>query len=131
MTLLNVASSSIFITNAAAGFLKKNILYAALFVMLTLTSWYVHGVGQNKIMVIADKIAILAVVLYGAYQLYLKNNYASFYFIVAFITFSISGYMFYYGQCSSSFCFHPQFGNEYHALLHVASSIGHHAIMAL
>lgn len=66
-------SSLFFITNAIAAFFYKYYLYSFLFLILTITSLIVHT-NDNMYTNIIDKIAVIAIVLYGTYMLYNKIN---------------------------------------------------------
>ena len=67
MVLLNVASSSIFITNAAAAWAFRDKLYAGLFATLVATSFLAHGF-DHPVLTFVDKVVVYAVVAYGGYK---------------------------------------------------------------
>lgn len=141
-----IASSLLFITNALAAFYKQYYLYGSLFVVLTTSSVVFHSrvltppphyfTHEFFILLpnIIDKLAILSVVFYGGRMLYTKqsdpeSNTIVGAIIVFTLLFCIGVY--YYGYICNKYCFDqdPNIGNEYHALLHIIASIGHHMII--
>lgn len=105
-------SSFCFITNVISTFEKKYYLYSFFFSMLTITS-LIHHSNYTELTSIIDRCSIMLVVLYGGYTLYNNKNNA----IVKGITvvcFLLPEY------CVS---------NNYHILLHLIGSIGHHLII--
>jgi len=90
--------------------------------------------SENRIENIIDKIAIFSVVFYGGRMLYTKQSDPESNPIVGAIivlTFLFCIGVYYYGYICNKYCFDPDpnIGNEYHALLHIISSIGHHMII--
>ena len=124
-------SSFIFITNAITAFWYEYYVYSLLFGMLTLTSLLYHS-RKNVYTHLIDKVAILAVVLYGGYMVFHKQMCHTNRCIVI-TTFILSIVLFYYGYLTTTLCYHPDtsIGNKYHSLLHLISSIGHHCIIFL
>ena len=126
-----VFSSCIFITNVISAYIKGDYIYATTFCALIATSVIYHS-NSNIYTNILDKIPILTIVLYGLYTLQYKtiagfdNNIALFVIIA---TFFLTIYLYGYGYCINDYCFHPEYGNYYHALIHIISSIGHHVII--
>ena len=126
-----VFSSCIFITNVISAYYKEDYIYATAFCALIATSVIVHST-VNIYTNILDKISIIIIVLYGLYSINYKtvagyNNNIVLFFIIA--TFFSTIYLYGYGYCIDDSCFHPKYGNYYHALMHIISSIGHHAII--
>jgi hypothetical protein len=123
-------SSCIFITNIISAYYKRDYIYATAFIALTITSVIYHY-NSNIYTNILDKIPILTIVLYGSHSLQYKTvagvNNIGLGFIIA--TFLSTIYLYGYGYCIHHYCFHPEYGNHYHALLHIISSIGHHIII--
>ena len=128
-----VISSLFFLTNALVAFLNKYYLYALFFLVLTITSLIVHNndtIHTNLI----DKIAILLVVIYGAYLLFQKMSvkYAFTCFLII-LTFLLTIYLYIYGFMNKTYCFSEDNGiaQTYHFILHLISSLGHHLIIIL
>jgi hypothetical protein len=122
-------SSLIFITNAAAAYYKRYYLYSFLFLLLTTTSLIVHY--NNTIYTnIIDKISILFIVLYGGYLLF-RSFSVDPYRLVIVATFIGTILLYIYGYMIEDFCFHPDksIGCNYHCILHLIGSIGHHLII--
>ena len=126
-------SSFMFITNILAALIQEYYIYALLFANLTITSVMFHS--NNTIYTnILDKMAILAIVLYGAWLLYNKinanNKVWAFIIIMSFLSCII---LFFYGKYNKKYCFHPikYIGDQYHCWLHIISSFGHHFIIFL
>ena len=128
-----VYSSLFFITNVITAFLNKYYLYSLLFCILTITSLIVHY-NDNSFTNFIDKIAVSAIVLYGAYMLYNKinnNNYIN--CLVIIVTFIYCIYFYIYGFLTKKFCFCEQkcISQKYHFIMHIVASIGHHFIIFL
>lgn len=122
-----ILSSIIFITNVLSTLYKKQYFYSFLFGCLTLTSLIYHyntNIYTN----------ILAIVLYGGYVLYNKipsDNYIKMLLIL--ISFFCCIFFFFYGYYIKDYCYHPNkyVGNNYHCMLHIIASFGHHLITFL
>jgi hypothetical protein len=124
-------SSLFFITNMITAYWFEYYLYSFLFCMLTITSVIYHT-NKNIYTNIIDKIAILAIVLYGAYILYHKKVLLTKTQIgIVVLSFLLCIFMFFYGYCTNKYCYDPDKGDQYHSLLHLISSIGHHLIIFL
>jgi len=120
-------SSLIFINNIILAYKYKYYIYSILFTFLVITSLIYHSYS-NIYTNILDKISIILVVLYGAYQFYNKcklNNNKLLYKILVIITFLSTIYFYFYGYTCNKYCFDITKGNLYHSLLHIISSIGH------
>lgn len=120
-----VLSSCFFLSNVIGNLYLKNYLYAFLFYFLTLTSIYHHRL-QTPFTKQIDRLAIALVVLYGGYR-FLMNKNRNF-LVVAFFLSTIVLYN--YGKVTNQFCFHPNtnISNNWHACMHLFSSVGHHLI---
>ena len=126
-------SSLFFITNILTAYYKKYYLYSFLFCILTLTSLIYHS-NNNIYTNIIDKIAIISIVLYGAFTLYNKMNFNKcLNCLIILISFLTCIYLFYYGFITKQYCFNNNkcIANNYHSILHIISSIGHHFIIFL
>lgn len=133
LNLLLLFSSLIFITNVVSTFYKKYYIYCFLFFCLTITSVIFHY-NTNVYTNIIDKLFILTIVLCGGYILYNKretDNQIQVVFIV--MTFLSVIFLFFYGYCVNNYCYHPDkcVGDNYHCILHLISSLGHHLITFL
>jgi hypothetical protein len=125
-------SSLFFITNIYATLYKGYYMYALLFVLLTLSSLIYHYPNKNIYADAFDKLCITMVVIYGGFMLYEKTADDNILYIL-FVVFSflLVNYLYFYGYCTEQYCFHPNkyIGDLSHAMIHIASSIGHHFII--
>ena len=139
-------SSLLFSTNTISTFYKRYYIYSFFFVALTMTSLLVHTHNNNNNnqyitydqALIIDKAAIAAVIAIGGYTFYKKCcNISRFSFIfvkiIIITTFLFVIYLYCYGWCVQDYCFYKEkdIANEYHMLLHLVSSLGHHLIALL
>jgi hypothetical protein len=140
-------SPFIFLLNVFINIKYELYLYAQLFLLLHISSLIYHHYyvvnnnnnnnnNNNKLMLIFDKSMIFIIVIYGVYIFYNKINMHSknislpiniYIYLCICITFLITCYLYIGGYYMNNFCFHKniQIGNNYHALLHIISSIGH------
>jgi hypothetical protein len=126
-------SSFIFVTNLVSAWYYGYDVYSFLFGTLTLTSILFHSYS-NIYTNLIDKVAILAVVSYGIYMIYHKQFiYRKIPLAMIVTTFLLCILFFYYGYWNDCFCYHPEkeISNQYHCVLHMISSLGHHAIIFL
>ena len=128
-----IYSSLFFITNAITAFYNAYYLYSFLFCILTTTSLIVHN-KDNIYTNTIDKIAVLSIVLYGAYMLYNKiniNKCVNCFIII--IKFLLCIYFYIYGFFSKKYCFcdEKNISEKYHFMLHFIGSVGHHFIIFL
>jgi len=126
-----MCSSLLFMTNVVSTLYKQKYIYSLLFTGLTGTSLMFHY-NTNLYTNLLDKMFILMVVGYGGYRLYDKTTPENNLHVMC-ITFSFVStlVLFYYGYCTNQFCYHPEYGDYYHCLLHAISSAGHHWIVLL
>ncbi len=125
-------SSFIFLTNSIIAFYISDVIYSLLFVFLFFTSIMYRITNKHAYMFIIDKLAIISVVFYGGYTLYLKLHRIS--LLISFIitvSFLLTIYLFYYGYHTQTLCYdkNKEKSNTYHSLLHLLSSAGHHLIL--
>ena len=134
-------SSLIFIINIILGFYNQYILYAILFICLTITSLFYHTY-YTQFTYIIDKVSILYVVLYGAllffqkvYLISIKNiNFINIIMsIIIVLTFIYVNFIYYYGYYNNQYCFNDNINisYKYHSLIHYISSFSHALIMLL
>jgi len=133
-----------FATNIVTAFVNEYYLYSGLFCFLTLTSVIYHS-NNNIYTNVIDKIAIILIVLYGAYILYNKikidlidlnnlfNLFNLFKYSIIIFTFLGCIYLYYYGFVNKQYCFCDDdcIAYRYHFLMHIIVSIGHHFIIFL
>lgn len=137
--ILLVYSSFIFTTNIITAFYMNYYLYAILFSILTITSvihhskfFYKNYYIYSKIL---DRFAVFCVIIYGGIILYNKIIIKGYSHIILnlsiVICFLLVGYLYTYGYYVNEYCFDKDYciQNNYHALLHIISSIGHHLII--
>ena len=125
-------SSFIFITNIFTTFYKKYYLYSFYFLCLLMSSLIYHYNSYNIYINLLDKIFIFAVVLFGFKYFIIKINY-NLLSCAIIISFLLTIYLFIYGYYTKQYCFNNDIciGNNYHCLIHLISSIGHHLIAFL
>lgn len=125
-----VATSLFFLTNAIVNYVKNYYIYSFLFLCLTITSVYYHSVN-TEFSYIIDKIFVYLVVIYGGY-IFLQNKKNIEVEIAVILLFSLTVYLYYYGSLCNTYCFDPDINisRNYHSLIHLFSSIGHHIIIA-
>jgi hypothetical protein len=130
MLQLNTQSACVFISNAlvllASGMYRDALLFSFLF----FTSVVTHEEPTFYEMHVLDQGAIYLVVLNGAWMVYKRFRVCPA-LIVAVSTFIATLYLYHYGKLTGGYCYDPHCGLEWHAFLHVVSSVGHHAIAAL
>lgn len=134
MVFLNVISSTVFATNALAAYWAQELRYSMVSGFLMLTSWCYHWSDCNYLLSIIDKMAVYALIAYGGFQMWKRKFWARhnlFMTLVGMISANITFMLYVYGYYTKSFCFHPEFGYWYHALMHCFSSLGHHCILLL
>jgi hypothetical protein len=123
-------SCTIFLTNSILAYTYDEILYSILFFVLVLTSIFLHS-SRTWVANILDKIAILGVTFYGGHLFF---TYPPKHIIIStfiYFTFFFTIYLYYIGYLTHQYCFHDDsdLANQYHSLLHMVASIGHHAIL--
>lgn len=119
--IANSISSLVFASNTIILWLINKPVYSALMFVLTTTSVYNHYVETSASQII-DKIAVYAVVVYGAYQYF---AYSVHYKQTIFALFVASGLIYYVVLPQ---IVDPQTYVLAHGLLHFIASIGHHLI---
>jgi hypothetical protein len=124
-------TSFAFLTNALVNFTSGYPLYALLFTTLFKTSilWRLYPSTATFIL---DKLAINAVVVYGGYLLYQRLHELDLAWIALIVsTFAATIYLFYYGYLTETYCYDKRKTTQlnYHSLLHLISSFGHHLIV--
>ena len=134
-----IYSSFVFFHNVLVTFMYENDVYSFLFGCLFLTSLIVHT-NYNIYTNILDKMAIIAVVVYGGYvflQRCLLNEFTNLHqYILAILivmSFLATIFLYVYGFYYNKYCFNvsKDVANAYHSLLHLISSFGHHMIVIL
>jgi ribose/xylose/arabinose/galactoside ABC-type transport system permease subunit len=128
-----VYSSVVFISNFINARLHGYHSYSTWFYVLTVTSILMHGFfSESLIMNLIDKIPIIAIVTTGGVILFEKAQFNTS-SLIALSTFICVCYLYCYGYTTEQYCFDPDIyiSKQYHAILHLISSIGHHAIIYL
>ena len=124
-------SSFLFLLNVCIGIYIKDLTYTLLFFCLFLTS-VLYRTYNNNYYLLADKLAIYAIVLYGSYILYKKYTTIPLYIYYCILTtFVLTIVLYHYGYYTYQFCFDTdaKTGYFYYSFLHCISSIGHTLIM--
>jgi hypothetical protein len=124
-------TSFVFLTNAIVAFLTQNMVYAFLMILLTISS-IIFRVFRSEEIVFIDQLFVVFIVLYGSYIFSIKAakmNPIVIWFILT--TFFLTFYLYCYGYSMKKFCYDTdeEVGKVYHAILHLISSLGHHAII--
>jgi len=130
---ITILSSLLFVTNTILAYINKYYVYALFFAVLTMTS-LVHRIRTSNYTFIIDKIAIAMVVCYGGYVLYQNTNNISRTYLGAVISTFIATILLYcYGYTNECFCFDRDncIAENYMALVHIFSSIGHNMIISI
>ena len=134
VNLICVFTSCLFFTNSISAFLYNKLALSYCYTQLAISSVLYHYYKTSALFYF-DKFTIICIVNYGGYIMYYKwfikrkNHYKILLFIHTCV-FLIT-YLYYYGYLYNMYCFHPLYGNYYHAMVHILSSIGHHAILLL
>ena len=126
-------SSFMFITNVLAALIQEYYIYSLLFANLTITSVMFH-INNTIYTNILDKIAILAIVFYGAWLLFNKINAHNICYVsIIVMSFILSITIFFYGYYNKKYCYDPNknISDQFHCWLHIISSFGHHFITFL
>lgn len=129
---VSLVSSFVFLTNVVHFLTAGYFAYAFLFLVLFMTSVMVRLIKDNIWTLVADKMAILFVVLYGYMLFHNKSLTSDNYILISLIlfTFLVVVYLYVYGWCTDSYCFSEE-GELYRAGLHCISSLGHHLIVLM
>lgn len=123
-------TSLIFITNVVVNFMKEYYIYSLLFLFLLITSIYHHTVNTDLSRTI-DKIFVYLVIFYGGYIFFSKDIINIKIKILVIILFLSTAFLYHYGYIYNKYCFDPDsdVSKNYHGLMHIISSIGHHMII--
>jgi len=128
-----ILSSLFFLSNVFFGICYDEYIYSILFFFLTMTSLFCHYY-RNYLFNILDKIAILFVIIYGAYRLLIKFENTNFLTLSSILSsFFVVIYLYIYGFIYNKLCFDSNIhtANNYHFFLHLISCIGHNLIIFL
>ena len=134
-------SSLIFTTNMTANFLAKNYTYSFLFAWLTIASLIFHSTHWPQSYSIfvkgLDKLTICAIVIYGGsivwatfHTVQLFTQWRIVLLSIIVLTFYMTIHLYIYGYLTNQYCYSKD-GNYWHYILHLISSVGHHAILLL
>ena len=144
-TSIMIYSSFFFLMNSVTALLHEYYVYSSLFFILTVTSIVVHT-HDNLYTNLIDKVAVSTIVVYGGYMLHSKlhgiesmqtcdeiQSGLGVGIVIVFIAFLFCVYVYVYGFLTDNYCFcHDKcVAHRFHFLMHVMSSIGHHAIIFL
>ena len=136
MVSLCFLSSFIFLSNVLHNYWLGNITYSILFGILCATSIAVHY-HDNFYTNIIDKFSVTSIVIYGGYTYYNKTleygNLKQVAFYVTPLLFLLTIYLYIYGFFTDQYCFDADqyAATQYHVLMHIISSVGHHVIVML
>lgn len=125
--LRTMTTSLLFMTNTIHLSYKQDVLYYHTFACLTILSIIYH-LTKNRTIGILDKTCVSIIAWKGSHIL-LHTEFDK-YSMVVITTASSVAWLFYYGLITQTYVYDkdPHIGNNYHMLLHVLSSIGHHAV---
>lgn len=121
-----IFSSLIFISNCLTCFIYKEIIHSILFFLLTCTSIAVHY-NDNIITNVLDKIIIGFIFMNGLKLFLLKKNKN----IFIIFTFLFVVFVYIYGYINNKYVFDNNniISKQYHFLMHLIGSIGHHLLV--
>lgn len=119
-------------TNAIHALLKQYWIYGLAFTGITLSSVLYHTSAKKDSTGLSlfwfDQACIYTVFVVGFYYfLYVSRPLQT----VAILSIILVMFYYFYGYYTTDFCWNPNpnFGQLYHGFMHVAGSLGHHAIM--
>ena len=133
MNPILVLTSLFFLSNTVVAFYKDYVIYGILFLILTITSVLTHYTYDPFIRKV-DKLAIYAVVLYGAYHMIRHLSMEQWFHAIIIVGLFFSTIiMYHYGQETGTMCFdsNHNIACMYHGVMHIIGSIGHHLIFVL
>ena len=118
-------------TNALHAFLKHKTLYGIALTTLTSTSFFLHICSKDEspyhqTLFWLDQLALIGVFIVGAYY---TAQIPLFQQTAAVLSVGLVLIYYHYGRITQQFCWDPQFGSQYHIFMHIAGSLGHHAIL--
>ena len=124
-------TSFFFLINVGYCLSYPNYTYASIFLCLFATSFSFYLYKEGFYL---DQLSILLTVFYGG-QLFFckeknKTNKTLMFSLIAVGCFATILYLFYYGFITQRFCYGP-YGNQYHSLVHILTSIGHAAVLSI
>ena len=134
MVLVNVISTCLFFTNLLAVLVKKEKIHTILCSALLITSFLFHSSNRNIILMRIDETVVGMALVYATYCVLRKNIWSEKNLVatlVWIISATIGIIIFVYGYFTDSFCYHPEFGNWYHALMHGFGSLAHHCTILI
>jgi hypothetical protein len=126
-----------FLGNVLLAYLYEELVYATLFLNLTVSSIYYHT-HYSLLSNIYDKCSISSVVLYGGARLLVKltsvSNITHYFLVMTSIcSFVGTNILYFYGKKHKVYCFDSDSKKAYyyHAILHLLSACGHASIIAI
>jgi len=139
-------TSFVFFTNFIHNTWKREFPYAWLFLLLTVTSLFVHSkifIETNPIPLIfdysiydiilfLDKIVLYSIIIYGGYLFWkTREGLQSATSSIPIVTFLTVVYLYVVGYFLNKYYFDPDINmaNLSHGAVHIISSIGHHYII--
>ncbi len=124
-------SALLFLTNVVIAIAVNNYLYAFLFGMLTITSILYHQMRTHPIMGYIDKGIIGAIVLSGAYLLFIEKQVISPLAIAVISGFLLVNFLYFYGYYTEQFAFdaREEISDIYHIVLHILCSVSNNLIL--
>lgn len=136
--ILNTISSFFFTSNVLhlSKKEKKDYIYYISFYVLLISSVIFHST-QNYYLGFIDRMLCYNIVYQGCIRLFKKNNFNNvnkiFLVIITIILFLFVVYLYIFGYIYKKYCFSTNTieGENYHSLLHLLSSLGHHIIIYL
>jgi hypothetical protein len=138
MNIINFYSSFLLLIPTILAFYKKYYVYGILLLILLITSLSTHSY-KNIYTFLFDQIAIIFIVIYGAYVYYRKcmskslNGRNIVLQFLVLLLFFITVYLYCYGYYTKQYCFdkNKTNANLYHSLLHFISSYGFNIIIIM
>jgi hypothetical protein len=129
-------TSLFFITNFLHNTWYKEYPYAWLFLLLTVTSTFIHSEIfietkdlQNNL-ILLERFIILSIIIYGGILFWKTNKLREVSFIPILTFFTVT-YMYIGGYFQNKYSFDPNiyYANIAHSVIHILGSLGHHIII--
>jgi hypothetical protein len=123
-----MTTSLLFLTNTIHLSYKQDVIYCYTFLCLSILSLLYH-LSKNNTIGILDKICIAGVTLQGGKTIFLDTEFDK-YSVVVITTFAGVIWIYHYGYITNRYAFdnNIDIGNRYHMIIHILSSVGHHAV---
>jgi hypothetical protein len=134
---ITIFSSILFVSNTYRLYFTSNTVYYYSFFALTLSSILHHALPHLMWLTYLDRFLANNVVFQGGREFYMyvsadiKNIYST-YSVINIGAFISVLYLYLYGYFTETLCWEKSdMAYLYHAILHICTTIGHHAIISI